>query len=155
MDLQVQWLDPLSLRDSKLGLLYDVVDFHNIPETPGVYVFARSFGDSVSPLYIGKAINLRSRIEQQLNNLRLMRAIAEAEKGNRMLYLAEFQAKGGQSAEKAIAIIESAFIRAAMLEGYDLINIKGTQTTAHTITSSGNREGRSWLPESVMRISKV
>lgn len=84
-----------------------------------------------------------------------MRAIEHAPNGSRLLYVAEFVSKGGQSATKAIAIIESAFISAAMVEGFELINIKGTKTLAHTITSSGNREARSWLPENIIRLRRA
>jgi hypothetical protein len=154
MDLEARWLSPFSLRESKTGI-YAVVDADQIPTNPGVYVFARTFGDSVSPLYIGKAINLRSRIDQQLNNLKLMRAIEQAQNGNRMLYIAEFQGKGGQNPELAITIIEAAFINAAMVEGFELINIKGTKPTTHSISSTGNREGRSWMPDTVIRFGKV
>jgi len=155
MDLEVRWLSPFNLVKSRTNLIYEVENFEEIPEAPGIYVFGRAHGDSVSPLYIGKAVNLCSRIEQQLNNVKLMRAIENAPNAYRVLYVAEFIGKGGQGADKAISVIEAAFISAAMVEGFELINVKGTKTLAHTISSTGNREARSWLPGNVIRLRRA
>ena len=156
MDLDLRWLAPFDLIDgTQNGLIYDVEDLNQIPESPGVYVFSRVHGETVSPLYIGKAENLSHRIEQQLNNVRLMRGIEDAEAGYRKLHVAKFIGKKGQDSGKAIHIIESALISAALVEGYELINIKGTKTLAHTITSTGNREARRWLPENTIRLRRA
>jgi hypothetical protein len=155
MDIEVRWLKPFELFRSKSDLLYEIDGMDFVPATPGVYVFGRAHGDTVCPLYVGKAGDLRKRVEQQLNNLKLMRAIDRAPNGYRLLYVAEFLGKGGQDAMKAVSIVESALISAAMVEGFELINIQGTKTLAHTITSTGNREARSWFPESVMRLRKA
>ena len=156
MDLDLRWLAPFDLIDgTQNGLIYDVGDLNEIPESPGVYVFSRVHGKTVSPLYIGKAESLSRRIEQQLNNVRLMRGVEDAEAGYRTLHVAEFIAKKGQDSGKAIRIIESALISAALVEGNELINIKGTKTLAHTITSTGNREARRWLPENTIRLRRA
>ncbi|MBX3628024.1 MAG: GIY-YIG nuclease family protein [Rhizobacter sp.] len=155
MDIEVRWLKPFDLVRSKSDLIYEISGIDSVPSTPGVYVFARAHGDVVCPLYVGKAGDLRKRVEQQLNNLKLMRAIERAPNGYRVLYVAEFLGKGGQDAMKAVSVVESAFISAAMVEGFELINVQGTKTLAHTITSTGNREARSWLPESVIRLRKA
>ena len=155
MDLEVRWQSPFDLSRSKGDLIYEVEDFESLPDGSGVYVFARVHGESVCPLYVGKALNLRKRIEQQLNNLRLMRAIERSPKGTRLLYVGEFMGKGGQSVAKAISVVESALISTAMVEGFELINVQGTKTLAHSITSTGNREARSWLPENVIRLRRA
>jgi hypothetical protein len=90
MDIRVVWQQPISLIDgSKQSLIYAVRDPSAIPDRPGVYVFGRRFGDTVSPLYIGKAENLTKRIEQQLNNVRLMKGIENAPTGERILLVGE------------------------------------------------------------------
>ena len=64
------WHKPISLyaseRDS--NLIYEL-DIERVPSSPGVYVFMRSFGHAMNPLYVGKASNLNSRIKQRLNTL--------------------------------------------------------------------------------------
>jgi hypothetical protein len=79
----------------------------------------------------------------------------DAPAGYRTLHVGEFVPKGGQGAEKAIRIIESALIRAALAEGYDILNIKGTQTLVHTISSRGNREARRWLRSGTLKVERV
>ncbi len=155
MDLEVRWQSPLKLFKSKGNLIYEVEGFETISEGPGIYIFARGHGQSVSPLYVGKAINLQTRIGQQLNTTKLMRAIENTANGPRVLYVAEFISKGGQRADKAIAIIESAFVGAALAENFELINVKGTKTPSHYITSSGNMAARSWHPQSVIQVRKT
>jgi len=152
MDLELRWLSPFDLVESRGNFIYEVDNFERIPDMPGIYVFGRDHGGAISPLYIGKAISLCTRIEQQLNNVGLMRAIQRAPNAYRVLYVAEFICKTGQNLDKAIAVIESALISAAMVEGFELINKQGTKTLAHTISSTGNREARSWLPENVIRL---
>ncbi len=63
----------------------------------------------------------------------------------RVLCVGEMRTKPGQKAGAAQSIIESALINAAMLDGFELLNIKGTKTPVHHITSTGNREARRWL----------
>lgn len=85
MNLRLQWLEPFDLSDgSKWGYVYEIEDLNFIPSVPGVYVFGRVHGQSVAPLYIGKARNLRRRVEQELKrNVRLMRGIEGAPTGYR------------------------------------------------------------------------
>ena len=156
MDLEVQWVGPYDLANGKReGLIYTIPQLDDISTGPGVYVFARVHGKSVFPLYIGKAANLQRRIGQHVNNVRLMRGIEEAPVGYRTLHVGEFVAKGGQVAEKAVRIIESALIRAALAEGYDIFNVKGTKTLVHTISSRGNREARRWLRSSTLKVERA
>jgi hypothetical protein len=56
MDICVRWQQPVDLADgSDEGMIYWCSDFEMIPDSSGIYVFARQFGDSVSPLYVGQA----------------------------------------------------------------------------------------------------
>lgn len=68
MKISVFWHKPIRLEDgSKNNLIYNITDLNKFEEIPGVYMFCRSYGDNISPLYIGKANNLASRIRQQFN----------------------------------------------------------------------------------------
>jgi excinuclease UvrABC nuclease subunit len=71
MNLQVEWSPPLPMRRMR-SLTYKL-DLGRIPEDPGVYVFGRRWGDSFEALYVGKAKNVRTRVNGQLNNLKLRR----------------------------------------------------------------------------------
>jgi len=156
MDLEIRWHKEFDLKESKKSeFIYEVDELDAIPTSPGVYIFARAYGESISPLYIGQALNLQTRIKQQLNNLRLMRGVQHASNGYRLLFVAEFVAKGGQNAKKSISVIESALISTALVEGCELINVQGKKTLAHSIASSGNRKARSWLPENVIRLRRA
>src|SRR2546425_12816561 len=152
MDIRLQWLEPLDLVEGN-GLIYDVEeqDWDYIPDSPGVYIFARAHGDAVAPLYIGRAANLSERIWQQLNNnVRLMRGLEDAQSGYRVLLVGELLTRPGQRTASVLRLAEAALIRAAWVEGLELLNIQGTRTPVHTLTSSGNRDARSWLPSSKM-----
>ena len=83
MEIRVVWQQPIPLVDgSSQSLIYVPPDPAAIPDRPGVYIFGRRHGETVSPLYIGKAENLARRIEQQLNNVRLMKGIENAPTGD-------------------------------------------------------------------------
>jgi hypothetical protein len=156
MDLRIRWQSPIDLVDgSRDDLIYAVTDLDIIPEKPGVYVFARVHSDIVAPLYIGRAKDLKQRIDQQLNNVRLMRGIERSPKGYRTLYVGEFQPRPAQKSTSALKIIEAALISAAMVEGFELLNVSGTKTLAHSITSTGNREARTWLPENIIKLRRA
>jgi hypothetical protein len=150
VDIQLRWLEPLELIDgTREGLIYNVAekDWDHIPDAPGAYVFARAHGDSITPLYIGRATSLADRVWQHLNNnLRLMRGLEDAAAGYRILLLAPLIPRPGQRISRVLQLVESALIRSALVEGYELLNVQGTRTRVHTITFSGNREARSWLP---------
>ena len=84
MHLNVKWHKPMKLRKCKdtSTSIYEL-DLQNVPTTSGVYVFVRKFGKDLKPLYIGKALNLRTRINQQLGSLKLMRGIQNSASGLR------------------------------------------------------------------------
>ncbi|HUO44801.1 MAG TPA: GIY-YIG nuclease family protein [Burkholderiales bacterium] len=150
MDIQLRWLEPLDLIDgTRDGLIYNIHDddWDCIPDAPGIYVFARAHGDSIVPLYIGRTTSLSDRIWGHLNNnLRLMRGLEDAAAGYRVLLLAPILSRPGQQIARILELVESALIRTALVEGYELLNVQGTRTPVHKITFSGNRGARSWLP---------
>jgi hypothetical protein len=103
------------------------------------------------PLYIGRATNLSERIWPHLNNnVRLMRGLEDAQSGYRVLLVGELLTRPGQRISSVLRLAEAALIRAAWVQGLELLHIQGTRTPVHTLTSSGNRNARSWLPHSRM-----
>ena len=83
LNIEAVWSRPIRLRLARFGAIYECEEPDSIPTESGVYIFGREHGDAAAPLYIGKALNLRRRIEQQLNSVRLMTGIREAQSGGR------------------------------------------------------------------------
>jgi|ERR1700722_9144209 hypothetical protein len=138
MDLRLTWHKPVQLRKARAGstFIYDL-DLSNAPSKPGVYIFMRRFGKRLSPLYVGKAGNLKVRMGQQLNALRLMKGIQNAAIGSRAVVFGEFLARPGQKEGKCLLMIEKALIRHFLLEGHELLNVLGARiATRHMVTSS-------------------
>ncbi len=135
MDLHLHWHKAILLKNvSRQNAIY-VVDLERIPDSPGIYIFFRSYGKAQEALYIGKAKDLNSRIKQQLNNVKLMKGIENAEKGYRKLVLGEFLAKGGQRLSNSLETMEHALIRHYLSKGHRLLNIHGTTIRKKSLTS--------------------
>lgn len=150
MRISVRWSRPIPLRSSK-RLIYECEDVGRLPRAPGVYVFARRFGSSLDPLYIGRATSLRSRIRQQLeSNVQLMRGIQTARKGNRVLAYGEVKLKPGQRQDKVLKILEASLIEHALTRGSELLNKQGTKTPVHHILSNGNRSTTNVFPKKML-----
>lgn len=149
MAINLNWTGPFKLVDgSRENLIYAIKNASNIPEGPGVYVFSRLHGDTVEPLYIGKAMDVRKRIPQHLkNNVSLMKKMQNKKKtpiGQRVLYVGVLGDHKGMPADKAIEVAERALISAAIVEGYELLNQQGTKTSVYTIKASGSAQARRW-----------
>jgi hypothetical protein len=145
--IALKWEKPLPLRDgSRLNQIYLCRGLERLPWKPGVYVFARIFGKSIVPLYIGQASKLRGRVEGQFNNLRLMMGIKNAHAGRRILLIARLYLRRGQQMRKVLDIVESALIKNALAQGHDLLNQQGTKTKVHVIRSQGNSSSRQVAP---------
>jgi hypothetical protein len=141
MDISVRWSKPMQLKDGrKQNLIYSLDELNMISEKAGIYVFARRFGNTMIPLYIGQALNLRRRIEQQLNNVQLMMGVKNALSGKRLLLLTKLELLPGQNKSKVLNIVEHALIKSALGLGYEIININGTQTRVHRIKSNGKKK---------------
>ena len=147
MKISVRWQDPIELRDgSRLNLIYSCIDLEDIPDAPGVYVFARRFGEVTAPLYVGQALSLRSRICQQFNNLRLMKGVENAAIGRRIILIGQVFLRPGQQPEPVLDIVEQALIEHFMAEGYELLNRLGTRIPKHSIEFGGHRSSRMLVP---------
>jgi hypothetical protein len=139
MEISVFWHKPIRLEDGERNnLIYNIANLDRFEEVPGVYMFCRSYNGDISPLYIGKAINLASRIRQQFNTTKLMKAIENSQKGAKVLLVGEINCKPGQGPGKCIGIAEKALIEHALAQGYELINQKGTKTPYDEIEFTGN-----------------
>ena len=112
------------------------IDSLKVPEEPGVYVFGRRWGDSFEALYVGKAKSFWSRVNGQLNNLRLMSHLRDAKVGNRVMVPGSIVTKPGQQIDKCLALVEKSLIRYYLSEGHDLVNIQGTLLRRHEVLSS-------------------
>lgn len=141
MEIEIYWQRPLSLIDgTDEKRVYTPEDKSQIPDSPGVYVFARKHGDRIIPLYVGKATNLAVRLDQQFNNVKLMKGIEISPQGKRLLLLGVLQRKPGQTIQKVLRIAESALIEHSLLQGFDTLNKKGKSKPTHSIYFTGNRE---------------
>jgi hypothetical protein len=109
----------------------------------------RKFGNSLRPLYVGKAQNLKTRIGQQLNSLNLMKGIQNSAIGNRFLVVGEFIPKPGQTTETCITLVEKALISHFLSEGNNLLNVAGTKIpTSHSVTSK--KVTRNFIPHTIL-----
>jgi len=142
MKLNVEWGRPLPLKDgSKQNLIYNV-DLKKLPQALGVYVLGRRFGTNFEALYVGQALEIRSRIRGQLKNLPLMLHLKNAKTGKRIVVAGRFVARPGQTPKKCLPLIERSLIRYFLAEGHDLVNKQGTRLRRHEISSKGKHPKR-------------
>jgi hypothetical protein len=150
MQIEASWSKPIDLKKCKPGGLIYELDLEKLPTDPGVYVFGRSHGDTVSPIYIGETLNIRSRIKGHLNSLPLMRAIENAPTGSRFLIYCTVKAGSPAKAKKHVKVIEKALILHAQGEGHVLFNKKGTKLPTDEISFKGNRTSEAIAPRSML-----
>lgn len=128
MKLQVEWTKPIPLRDASRENMIYRGDIEKLPDAAGIYVFGRRWGrDQFEALYVGKAAHIRGRVKGHFNNLRLMQHLHNAKNGKRIVVAGRIVTKPGQQIDKCLTVIERGFIRYFLSEGYDLVNIQGTQ----------------------------
>ena len=133
MDLNLEWGKPLPLVMEPTDLYW--ADAEKIPNSPGIYVFFREYGDSTEALYVGQAGDLQSRIKQQLNAHRLMNGIEHASNGSRFIAVGELKRRPGQQVKTCLNFIEHALIRYYLARGDQLLNNQGTHIVRHSLTS--------------------
>lgn len=144
MELEIYWHKPVSLIPGQKSQYRTAQHFtyavaKDLPQSPGVYMFGRFFGESFAPLYIGQAGNIENRVwEHFKGNVALMNRIKHDSKiGRRVLIAGEFYAKPGQRWQKCVSIVEDALIRRALAEGHVLFNKSGTAIRTHRIRRDG------------------
>ena len=136
LDIQAMWHQPLELAPSGIGYS---LELDKIPDEPGIYVFGRTWGDNLAPLYIGRSTTLRQRLTTHLNTVKIIQAIRDFPGGNRFILFCTFELKRGQQIERVLEVVERGLIDKALTEGHELINVQGTRTPKHTINFQGNR----------------
>ena len=142
MNLHVEWGRPIQLKDaSKDNMIYSV-DLGRIAKGAGVYIFGRKWGSQFEALYVGKAGDVRGRINGHFNNLRLMQHLHNAKTGKRVVLAGRIFPKPGQRLAKSMALAERALIRYFLSEGHDLVNRQGTRLRRHQLESSGTHPKR-------------
>ena len=140
LNINAKWANPIELLDgSERNLIYRISDLGRVPETAGVYVFARKHGNKVVPLYIGETLNLRQRLEQHFNDVPIMKGIENAPSGERLYLFAQVQKKRGQNIERVLGVLQRALIEHALSVGHNLLNIQLTKGKLHKIEFQGNR----------------
>jgi len=147
MKISVKWKRLKLRKGAREGLIY-VIDLDKIPDSAGVYVLGRKHGQRCEALYVGKALELKGRVKGQLNNLKLMRHVQKADKGERFLLFGEVITKPGQNSKDVIRIVEKTLIRHFMSEGHDLVNKQGTSIREHEIDCDGNQP-KKFIPRSM------
>ena len=145
MEIEIRWQGPISLIDgTDEKRVYTPEDESLIPDCPGVYVFARKRGETMIPLYMGRATRLAVRISQQLNSVELMKGIENSPQGRRVLIVGQLQRKPGQPLQRALRIAEAALIEHSLSQGFDILNKLGKSRPAHSVWFAGNREVRAY-----------
>lgn len=154
MQINARWSKPITLKDgNSVGLIFKL-DLDAIPNEPGVYVFARSYGSNVEPIYIGETVDLRTRIANHLNSVPLMKAIENTSKGTRILIYCTVAARSKEKAKSQVKIIEKSLIIHAQSEGHELFNTKGTKLPTDVIEFTGNRTSEAIAPR-LMRVKQA
>jgi hypothetical protein len=135
--LFIEWSRPVQLLDGRRQNLIYIVDLKKLPQVPGLYVLGRQYGHQFEALYVGKAVGIRGRVKNQLNNLRLMQHLRNAKSGKRVVIPGRILTKPGQQLEKTLITTERALIRHFLSTGDDLVNKQGTRLRRHEVYSSG------------------
>jgi GIY-YIG catalytic domain-containing protein len=139
MEINAIWSNPTKLLDgSKRNLIYFFA-LDKIPQESGCYIFYNKHGNSYSALYIGQADNLKKRLEQQQNNVKLMMGIKNSTSGHKHLVYCTIKPKQGQKLNKVLKLVEDNLIDIALSNGNELLNIQGTRNKYDYIIFSGNR----------------
>jgi excinuclease UvrABC nuclease subunit len=121
--------------------------FDEIEAGSGVYVFARVFNGIATPIYIGEATNIRSRIHQHTErNVRLMNGIKTSGKGKKVDLYCTVRTNSTQRRDAMLAILQRGLIEHALSAGHDLLNVQLTKLSAHTVQFTGNRLSEQLAP---------
>jgi len=150
--ITVKWDKPLRLRDgAKFSQLFYCPKLDRIANKPGVYIFARTYGDAVTPLYVGQSSKLRNRIEHHFkHNVPLMMKLQEADNGRRFVFVGRLKLGQGQQETKVLKLVESSLIKHALTQGHVLFNKQGVKPHVHTIKSKGNLLSKQVAPRTML-----
>ncbi|WP_454735401.1 GIY-YIG nuclease family protein [Cupriavidus necator] len=159
MEINLEWAAPIKLlkRAGLPGYQYEPVAAQ-VDDRPGIYVFARQYGDSYTPIYIGQAKSVVRRLKGQFDKTSLMEKVEHwnaTEPGNprlrltgsRVLFVAYLTSPTRADwIKSALNIVERALIEHAMTEGFRIVNVQMTNIRYDEIYSSGARDSTSFAP---------
>jgi hypothetical protein len=154
MQIRINWQKPILLFRNKKPAYTDD-DIAEIKDTAGVYYFARAFGDNSKPFYIGETHNLRMRLKQHLNSVKIMDALrgisnpstVKISQGPRYFHYG-YLGGNAKDKKKRLRIVQRYLINEALSMKLVLLNKQGTVVTTHSLMFEGDSEGRGVYPRS-------
>ncbi len=162
MKIELEWTGPIKLKPVNTGgYNFEAIE-DDLPSEAGIYVFARKFGSSYSPIYIGKARNIRNRLKTQFRSLPLMVKVKNwnqtnaedasmALNGTRVLFIGNLlKPSAVAQIENALRITERSLIEHALTEGHNIVNIQMTRTKYDEIISNGVKATAAFAPRSML-----
>ncbi|WP_227461108.1 hypothetical protein [Cupriavidus pauculus] len=166
MKIELNWTEPVPLKSVQpAGYDFESVQ-EGLQNAPGIYVFARKFGDTYTPIYIGKAGNVARRLKGQFNNLKLMKQVNnwnptdpdDASKrvtGTRVLFVGYLERpRVADSVKAALRLAERSVIEHALSEGFSIVNIQMTRTRYNEVQSRGSRKALAFCPSIMLSKGK-
>lgn len=151
MKIEFNWDKPIELKKDLSGKLHYIMDYDALPDGPGVYVFARKHGSALEAIYVGQALNIRSRMKSHTKHgIVLMKHIMDqAKNGRRLVFFSQCKIRKNANLKDALKIAEKALIRKFVASGNDLINIKGKKISYHEVIFNG-KQPKKFIPSSLL-----
>ena len=96
MRIQLLWNTPIILGSSTtLRETMKNFDLKELPTSAGIYMFYRQMKNgSQEVLYVGQTTNIRSRVKDHFNSLKLVEWLEDTQQGSKMLVFADIKTRG-------------------------------------------------------------
>ena len=155
MDIDIVWRKPIMLRETKHS--YDYECSSDDLDGCGVYFFARKFGETVTPLYVGQTTQqtIRARLKQHLNTVDFVSRLKEAINGSIIFVYGILKPVRGMQISKALVVAERALIQEALVENEEMFNKRGAREPVHTVTLFGNKIAKKAINRRVLTVKKT
>ncbi len=140
LNIEATWQPPLDINPVPGEFSFVCRDIENVPEGPGVYIFGRRYGDTITPCYIGRSRNINGRLKQHLNSIRLMNGLRNFGNGQKIFSWANINLRPGQNIDRILHVLERMLIVHATDDGHELLNVNGARLPHHVAELNGNRE---------------
>lgn len=157
MKIHATWQKPQTLFKTKNGNFIYETNLENFPKVPSCYMIYNQHGNaSRKILYIGQALNLKSRIKYQLNNLELMNEILKSVTGSKRIIfcIIQFKSKQSNDKKKVMNILENNLIKIAILNNHPLLNKQGKKLTDGEIILDNNTISKALLKKDRIILQK-
>jgi hypothetical protein len=150
MNIKATWSNEIFLQlDNKGNLIFEFPETE-LTDEPGCYVFYNRLRKRCNILYVGKATNIKKRLNTQFNTVKLMNGIKKSGRGNKILMYCTIKLKGGQRLEKALATLEKNLIKYAFSQGHALLNKQGSKVHFHEIHFKGTLISQSLFGRTIL-----